>query len=170
MTKYSIILMSGEVDSFLSDLQNLGLVDVTRKQKPFDKDSGEKFVQIQQYNKICKALKGHADPEGNVPAATLASAAEVLRSAESKLEELKELEISLKDCRTLAKRAAVWGEFNSADIDRLDQLGFIPRFYHLKNKKFDESLLAEYPCEVIARDDDSVYLIALQTKGESFDF
>ncbi|MBO7488036.1 MAG: ATPase V [Bacteroidales bacterium] len=170
MTKYSIILMSGEVDSFLSDLQNLGLVDVTRKQKPFDKDSGEKFVQIQQYNKICKALKGHADPEGNVPAATLASAAEVLRSAESKLEELKELEISLKDCRTLAKRAAVWGEFNSADIDRLDQLGFIPRFYHLKNKKFDESLLAEYPCEVIARDDDSVYLIALQTKGETFDF
>ena len=162
--------MSGEVDSFLSDLQNLGLVDVTRKQKPFDKDSGDKFVQIQQYNKICKALKGYADPEGNIPAASLASAAEVLRSAESKLEELMELEISLKDCRTLAKRAAVWGEFNSADIDRLDQLGFIPRFYHLKNKKFDESLLAEYPCEVIARDDDSVYLIALQTKGESFDF
>ncbi len=170
MTKYSIILMSGEVDSFLSDLQNLGLVDVTRKQKPFDKDSGDKFVQIQQYNKICKALKGYADPEGNIPAASLASAAEVLRSAESKLEEIKELEVSLKDCRTLAKRAAVWGEFNSADIDRLDKLGFIPRFYHLKNKKFDESLLAEYPCEVIASDDDSVYLIALQTKGETFDF
>ena len=41
MTKYSIILMSGEMDAFLSDLQTLGLVDVTRKQKPFDKDSGE---------------------------------------------------------------------------------------------------------------------------------
>ena len=48
MTKYSIILMSGEMDGFLSDLQNLGLVDVTRKQKPFDKASGEKFVQIEQ--------------------------------------------------------------------------------------------------------------------------
>ena len=170
MTKYSIILMSGEVDSFLSDLQTLGLVDVTRKLKPFDKESGDKFVHIQHYNRICKALKGFTDPEGKVPAASLASAAEVLECAEGKMEELKEIEAALKDCRTLARRAEVWGEFDSADIDRLDKLGLIPRFYHIKSKKFDENLLSEFPCEDIARDDDSVYLIALQTKGEDFDF
>ena len=170
MTKYSIILMSGEMDSFLRDLQTLGLVDVTRRQKPFDKDSGETFVHIQNYNKACKALKGFADPEGKTPAASLASPEEVLENTNGKLAQLSELESALKDCSTLARRAAAWGEFNSEDIDRLDKLGFIPRFYHIKNKKFDDSLLADYPCEVIARDDDSVYLIALQTKGEPFDF
>ena len=170
MTKYSIILMSGEMDAFLSDLQTLGLVDVTRRQKPFDKESGDKFVRIEHYNRICKALKSYADPEGKTPAAALASPYGVLKSTESKLEELKELEAKLKDCRTLAKRAAAWGEFNSSDLERLDSLGLIPRFYHIKSKKFDESLLADFPCEVIARDDDSVYLIALQTKGEDFDF
>ena len=168
MTKYSIILMSGEVDSFLSDLQNLGLVDVTRSQKPFDKESGEQFVRIEHYNKICKALKGYADPD--IPAAALASPDDVIANTETKLSELTELEASLKNCTTLAKRAAAWGEFDSSDLDRLDKLGLIPRFYHIKSKKFDENLLAEYPCEVIARDDDSVYLIALQTKGEPFDF
>ena len=168
MTKYSIILMSGEMDGFLSDLQSLGLVDVTRKQKPFDKASGEKFVQIEHYNRICKALKGYADPD--VPAAALSSPAEVIASTESKLAELTELQAALKDCTTQARHAEAWGEFNSADIDRLDKLGLIPKFYHVKKKKFDENLLEEYPCEVIASDDDSVYLIALQTKGEPFDF
>ncbi len=170
MTKYSIILMSGEMDSFLSDLQTLGLVDVTRKQKPFDKESGDKFVQIEHYNKLCRTLKNYADPDGKTPAAALASAEEVLCCSEGKIEELKDLEASLKNCQTLAKRAAAWGEFNSSDLVRLDKLGLIPRFYHIKSKKFDESLLADFPCEVIARDDDSVYLIALQTKGEDFDF
>ena len=135
MTKYSIILMSGEVDSFLSDLQTLGLVDVTRKQKPFDKASGEKFTRIEHYNKICKALKSYADAE--VPAAALASPEEVVKSTESKLAELTELEASLKDCTTLARRAAAWGEFNPSDIERLDKLGLVPRFYNIKNKKFD---------------------------------
>ena len=168
MTKYSIILMSGEMDGFLSDLQNLGLVDVTRKQKPFDRASGEKFTRIEHINKICKALKSYADAD--VPAAALASPSEVVKSTENKLSELTELEASLKECNTLERRAEVWGEFNSSDIDRLDKLGLVPRFYHIKNKKFDENLLADYPCEIIAKDEDSVYLIALQTKGEPFDF
>ena len=168
MTKYSIVLMSGETDAFLADLQGLGLVDVTRKQKPFDKASGEKFVQIGHYNKICKALKSYADPE--IKAAALASPAEVIENTESKLSELTELEASLKECLTLAKHAAAWGEFDSSDLDRLDRMGLIPHFYHIKSKKFDESLLAKYPGEVIAADDDSVYLVILQTKGKKFDF
>jgi len=170
MTKYSIILLSGDVDKFLSELQTLGIVDISRRQKPFDKNSGDLFIQIQDYNKICKALKTYRDPEGKTPAADAASAAEVLETANGKIAELTALEASLKDCRTLEKRAAAWGEFNSEDIARLDSLGLVPRFYHLKSKKFDESLLSDFPCEIIAKDDDSVYLIVLQAKGEPFAF
>ena len=170
MTKYSIILMSEDVDKFLADLQTLGMVDVTRKQRPFDKNSGDQFALIQQYNKICRVLKNHADPEGKVPAAEAGSAIQVLKQAEKQLDCLSSLQASLRDCQTLEKHAAAWGEFDSADLDRLDKLGLIPRFYAIKSKKFDEALLSEYPCEVIAQDDDTTYLIALQTKGEDFDF
>ena len=34
MTKYSFILLSGQTEEFLSKLQDLGVIDVTRSLKP----------------------------------------------------------------------------------------------------------------------------------------
>ena len=39
MTKYSFVLLTGEKDGFLEQLQELGVVDITRSVKPVDSDS-----------------------------------------------------------------------------------------------------------------------------------
>ena len=36
MTKYSFILLSGDAPGFLKDLEGLGVVDITRSEKPVD--------------------------------------------------------------------------------------------------------------------------------------
>ena len=36
MTKYSFVLLSGEAESFLKELEELGVVDITRSEKPVD--------------------------------------------------------------------------------------------------------------------------------------
>ena len=36
MTKYSFILLSGQTEEFLSKIQDLGVIDITRSVKPVD--------------------------------------------------------------------------------------------------------------------------------------
>ena len=39
MTKYSFILLTGEKDGFLEALSGLGVMDITRSEKPVDEHS-----------------------------------------------------------------------------------------------------------------------------------
>ena len=39
MTKYSFILLNGEQEGLLERLQEIGLVDITRSEKPVDPES-----------------------------------------------------------------------------------------------------------------------------------
>ena len=46
MTKYSFILMTEEKEGFLEQLQELGVVDISRSVKPVDQDSSEMFAKV----------------------------------------------------------------------------------------------------------------------------
>ena len=43
MTKYSFVLLTGEKEGFLEQLQELGVVDISRSVKPVDHDSSLMF-------------------------------------------------------------------------------------------------------------------------------
>ena len=43
MMKYSFILLSGESEEFLKQLQELGVVDISRSTKPVSEESAVKF-------------------------------------------------------------------------------------------------------------------------------
>ncbi len=45
MTKYSFILMTGEKEGFLEQLQELGVVDISRSVKPVDADAAEMLAK-----------------------------------------------------------------------------------------------------------------------------
>ena len=50
MTKYSFVVFHKEVEDFLKNLQEIGVVDVTRQKRAIDSYSMEKFGEIAQYN------------------------------------------------------------------------------------------------------------------------
>ena len=45
MTKYSFILLRGEKEGFIEQLQELGVVDISRSVKPVDNESHEMFAR-----------------------------------------------------------------------------------------------------------------------------
>ena len=57
MTKYSFVIFHKEVEDFLKNLQEIGVVDVTRQKRAIDSYSMEKFEEIAKYNAAASALK-----------------------------------------------------------------------------------------------------------------
>ena len=57
MTKYSFVLLSGEKEGFLEQLQELGVVDISRSVKPVDHDSNEMFEQADRTRKVIEYLE-----------------------------------------------------------------------------------------------------------------
>ena len=57
MTKYSFILLSGEEGALIDQLQSLGLVDITRSEKPVDEESSKLSGEIDLIQGIVHGLK-----------------------------------------------------------------------------------------------------------------
>ena len=57
MTKYSFILMTEEKEGFLEQLQELGVVDISRSVKPVDQDSSEMFAKASRAKKVLEFLE-----------------------------------------------------------------------------------------------------------------
>ena len=61
MTKYSFILLKGEKDGFLDRLQELGVVDISRSQKPVDDISGRIVADIDETRAKIKCITAGSD-------------------------------------------------------------------------------------------------------------
>ena len=57
MTKYSFILLTGEKEGFLEQLQELGVVDITRSVKPVDSDSSVMLHKAERAKKTIEYLE-----------------------------------------------------------------------------------------------------------------
>ena len=64
MTKYSFILLSGEEKALLEQLQEIGLVDISRSTKPVDEHSREIVSEIEFLDGILKGLQTVEIPVG----------------------------------------------------------------------------------------------------------
>ena len=52
MTKYSFILLDAEKETFLASLQELGLVDITRSEKPVDERTSLLLEKVEAQKKL----------------------------------------------------------------------------------------------------------------------
>ena len=64
MTKYSFVLLDAGKEDFLSRLQDLGLVDITRSTKALDDTSRQMVADIELIDGLIQGLKKAEIPEG----------------------------------------------------------------------------------------------------------
>ena len=64
MTRYSFILLSGEQEGFLSELQELGLVDITRSVKPVDEGTSSLLARAERLSGLIQELDRLELPAG----------------------------------------------------------------------------------------------------------
>ena len=132
MTKYSFILLGGRKDDFLEDLRSLGVIDITRSDKPVDACSEKMLSDINGLKDLLRDIE---------------------RGSDSRLEELKAERTALE--KTLAE-VAPWGEF---DLARLEATGLGIKFYCIRQKDFDEGWAVEYAIQKVHEGDGRVWFV-----------
>jgi len=162
MTKYDFILMSGDADAFLKKLQGVGVMDITRSQKPVDEQSEKMSIRAELYRKALADLKQVQPAEfaektyGDLAVNVLDTVKEK-EQAESQLNQLyKELEES-----------EPWGSFDIDGIQRLAEQGLKLHFY--KAKAVDPAWQEQYALSEISNDGNSTYFVVV-SDSDDYDF
>ena len=174
MTKYSFILMTGEKEGFLEQLQELGVVDISRSVKPIDQDSSEMFAKASRAKKAIEFLESinyskDADAEA-VAKATVNVEGDPVDFTEKCRNRLSELNSSLANAEKQMKARLPWGEYDKAAIDGLAELGYTVRYYNVDAKRFEESWGDLYPLQVVENDGKKVWFVTVAPKGEEYSF
>lgn len=171
MTKYSFVVLSQELDSFLLKLQELGMMDITRSVRPVDQNSKEMVELSARYKSAVSLLKRLAkECEGITPIATEVSDDLFLQTVE-KVFAAKDEAVSLRGqlLRDI-QESEVWGDFSVSDIERLHQIGFQPHFYAVSGKRYQESWEQEYPLQILNTTSSKVYFTIVAPVGEELQF
>ena len=180
MTKYTFVLFHQDVEGFLSGLQDLGVVDITRSKRSVDTVSKDKFDEIEKcrrlasklesvHNSITEELKkgknsytapASLDIDGNT-FSTATNDKEVVEIISLKLSALDSLKIALKNAVQSLAEAKPWGEFDHSDITRINELGLACNFYIVSNKRYDADWEKNYAIKILNDDSSNVYFVVV---------
>ena len=174
MTKYSFVLLTGEKEGFLEQLQELGVVDISRSEKPVDSDSSVMFHKAERARKTLEFLEGidyskDADAEA-IAKATVNVEGDPVDFIEECRAKLTELHAALAHAEKQLQATLPWGEYDKKALDGLKDLGYAIRYYAVDAKKFDESWGELYPLQVVENNGKKVWFVTVAPKGEAYSF
>lgn len=166
MTKYSFILLSGQTEEFLSKIQDLGVIDITRSVKPVDEKSEALLSEADTVKKALNVLNScDAEPEKGFRFD--GDPVEAALKAQADVEELKNELSSAK--KELSARKP-WGQFSTEAIGRLEAQGLKIRFYSCQKKKFDPAWAEIQPLQVVSETDTTVFFVTVAPVYEEYSF
>lgn len=176
MTKYSFILPSGGTEEFLNLLQESGVMDITRSEKPVDGESAALLDRIEKcsatiaamektdfsgdsdFDEVRKAFEKAAQPDD--PAGSFAEYSGALATVNSRIAETK--------AEIAARRP--WGEFDPETVGKLAELGYRIHYYKVPAKKFDPAWEELYALQKVDSDGKTVRFVTVAPAGEEYSF
>ena len=174
MTKYSFVLLSGEKEGFLEQLQELGVVDISRSVKPVDQASHEMMARASKARKVIETLEAldyskDADYEA-VAKATVSIEGDPVTFVEGSIAKLADLKNSLGNIEKQMKARLPWGDYDRKAVEGLSDLGYKVRYYCIDKSKFDSSWEELYPLQVVHSDSKKVWFVTVTPKDEEYKF
>ena len=166
MTKYSFILLFGQTEEFLSKIQDLGVIDITRSVKPVDEKSEALLSEADTVKKALAVLNS-CDSEPEKGFRFDGDPVEAALKAQADVEELKNELSSAK--KELSARKP-WGQFSTESIGRLEAQGLKIRFYSCQKKKFDPAWAEIQPLQVVSETDTTVFFVTVAPVSEEYSF
>ncbi|MBQ8812114.1 MAG: ATPase V [Bacteroidales bacterium] len=174
MTKYSFVLLTGEKEGFLEQLQELGVVDISRSVKPVDSDSSVMFHKAERARKTLEFLESidySKDADAKAIAKTTVNIeGDPVDFVEECRSKLTELHTSLAYTEKQLIARLPWGEYDKKAVDGLSDLGYTVRYYRVDAKKFDEAWGTLYPLQIVSNDGKKVWFVTVSPKGEAYSF
>ena len=166
--------MTGEKESFLEQLQELGVVDVTRSVKPVDQDSAEMLAKATMAKKTIEFLEGidytkDADYEA-IAKTTTEIEGNPVEFVEGCKTRISTLESDLANALKQVNARQPWGEFDKAALDGLADLGYKVRYYSVDEKRFSPEWAELYPLQIVSEDNKKVWFVTVSPKDEAYSF
>ena len=174
MTKYSFVLISGEKEGFLEQLQELGVVDISRSVKPVDQTSHEMMARASKAKKAIEVLEAldyskDADYE-EIAKTTVSIEGDPVTFVEESLARLADLKNSLSNAEKQMKTRLPWGDYDKKAVDGLKDLGYRVRYYCLDKKRYDEAWNSEYALQVVNEDEKKIWFVIICPESETYSF
>ena len=169
MTKYSFILLAGEGEVFLGKLQELGLMDITRSEKPVDDCSAAMLDEISKLKSTISEMgkldfSRDADSEAiQKAAAAVHPEGDVQQLADKALADLKGYEEAIKEARREADARRPWGDFEAGLINHIENQGYRIHFHITDRKSFREEWKEKYAISVIKEEGTKIYFVTVTT-------
>lgn len=176
MTKYSFIMLSDETGNFLTRLQDLGVVDITRARKPVDTTSSAMLEKAGEIKRAISLLgkidytKGEDSETILKRAESVTVPADVANAAADTVTEMEKLRARLDQASRETGERLPWGDFNPADIRKLEDNGYTIRWYKVPVKKFREEWAEEHALQVIENDGSYVWFVTVSETGTEYTF
>ena len=166
--------MTEEKDGFLEQLQELGVVDISRSVKPVDQDSSEILARASRAKKTLEFLESidytkDADAEA-IARTTVEIDGDPVAFVDNCQSRLAELSIELAAARKQMDARLPWGEYDKKAIDSLSDLGYKVRYYIVDKKRFDQAWAGQYPLQVIEEDGKKVWFVTVTPESEEYSF
>jgi len=147
MTKYSFILLNGEQKDLLEQLQEIGLVDITRSTKPVDETSQKLSGEVDLLSGLIQGLNKAYVPEGVIPEYI---DGDIVRLAGGQIMRYSEDTVEIKVLEKEVHHLKAWGQFDKAQLEELAQAGVVVHFHVVSKKHYKPEWEQQYALSVIS--------------------
>lgn len=176
MTKYSFILLNDQTSGFLSSLQELGVMDISRSEKPVDEASSELLEWLKECRRTIASLQKtdySKDPDfeaiKKVCEATPAPS-DPLSYYKEQTESMAALTNGMAALRSEIRLRSPWGEFDSSAVAGLADLGYSLHYYKVAAKKFNSEWEKEYALQTVFSDEKNVWFVVVAPADGEYSF
>jgi V/A-type H+-transporting ATPase subunit I len=162
MKKYSFLVYHRDYPAFLSELQELGILDILEHQAEQDPDLQDKLMLVRQLQNTIKALsvrKQVPDEAGTDEVGGIGVLERVLE-LEAEAEKLRH---QLAILRKEQVQSAPWGTFSQERILQLKEAGVRVRLFTCPEKRFHPVWPVKYPLSVISSRHGKKYFVVVET-------
>ena len=118
MKKYTFLVFHRDYEPFLTQLRDLGVVDITLKSAGVIENDETLQAALQHEDELRKLIAQGAPDQ--------------------LIQERADIEQRINEAQTAAQQAAVWGEFDAKRIQALKEAGYSMRFFSCMDKAFQE--------------------------------
>lgn len=158
MVKFSFAVFHANYEDFLDDIQEIGTVHIKEQE---NENHVEELTGLQKdfqgVSILLEEMKKLNIPEGTV---------ESNKNRMELIQEFQDLSIELNNCKQekeelskLIQELEPWENYSSFFVEKLERYGLKTRFFKIKEKKFNDQWITEYPLEIINQVKHDIYLI-----------
>lgn len=163
MKKLSLLLYHKERESFLTSLQDLGVVHIEENPEVTSEDLETLQGNLKTSDSVIKSLnKIEKELLSPVSQEIDGNAEEIIEKFDECEQQIEKIDQKIASLQKDIKALSVWGNFEPSSVERLKNSGINLRFFELTEKKFDELNKDGFYFEVINRQSGTVFFTAIE--------